>query len=148
MNIADWVDGGDPHDPARSLQQLTWLQEWGHGSTRRVLDLGCGEGRALVTLARAGHEVVGIDTNASALATCREGLGEIDAGLVEADFTAPKNGRSGPRPTRWRQIWPSSLFDCVFVFYGVGTCFWKAGGIRYSRSAQLRSWDDQQSWDD
>jgi SAM-dependent methyltransferase len=39
-----------------------------------VLEVGCGTGRILLPLARAGHEVVGVDTSAQMLARCRAKL--------------------------------------------------------------------------
>ena len=40
----------------------------------RVLELGCGSGRILVPLARAGHHVVGVDTSPHMLALACEKL--------------------------------------------------------------------------
>jgi SAM-dependent methyltransferase len=40
-----------------------------------VLELGCGTGRVLLPLARAGHEVTGIDQSRSMLARCEAKLG-------------------------------------------------------------------------
>ena len=37
----------------------------------QILDLGCGHGRLSIPLARLGHNVVGIDTNAIALSRAR-----------------------------------------------------------------------------
>jgi SAM-dependent methyltransferase len=44
------------------------------GPTGTVLDLGCGTGRLLFPLARAGHRVVGVDGSPAMLARCRERL--------------------------------------------------------------------------
>ncbi|MCP3902356.1 MAG: class I SAM-dependent methyltransferase [Planctomycetes bacterium] len=58
---------------------------------RRVLDLGCGAGRMLIPLARAGHECLGIDVRGDALERCREALAGSGsaADLHEGDFLAP-----------------------------------------------------------
>lgn len=40
----------------------------------RVLELGCGSGRVLVSLAQAGHEIVGMDVSSHMLALAREKL--------------------------------------------------------------------------
>ena len=85
MNIADWMDGGDPHDAVRSAQQGDWLKSWCGAGRRRVLDLGCGDGRMVVPLAVGGHDVVGMDCNADALDICRHRLGDADASLLHAD---------------------------------------------------------------
>jgi SAM-dependent methyltransferase len=54
----------------------------------RVLEVACGSGRALVPLARAGFEVVGIDLSPHMLALARSKLDTtgFDARLVEADM--------------------------------------------------------------
>ncbi|MDG2292587.1 MAG: class I SAM-dependent methyltransferase [Phycisphaerales bacterium] len=96
MNIADWLDGGDPHDAARSSAQSAWLQAWAESAPRRVLDLGCGTGRALIPLAKAGHDVVGFDRNAAALEICRADLGGATARLCDVDFTSPWPDCGGP----------------------------------------------------
>jgi SAM-dependent methyltransferase len=64
-----------------------------------LLELGCGTGRLLVPLARAGHSVVGLDLASHMLARCREKLGEEPAAvqervtLVQADMTSFHLGR-------------------------------------------------------
>jgi SAM-dependent methyltransferase len=45
----------------------------------RVLDLGCGTGRLLLPLARAGHHVIGVDHSSAMLDRCREKLSEESA---------------------------------------------------------------------
>jgi SAM-dependent methyltransferase len=74
----------------------------GQGSA--VLELGCGTGRVLIPLARAGHVVTGIDSSANMLARCRANLEKEPhavrerVSLLEADirdFDAPvPRGRS------------------------------------------------------
>jgi SAM-dependent methyltransferase len=59
-----------------------------------VLELGCGTGRLLLPLARAGHQVIGVDNSAAMLARARARLAaEPEAvrervTLVEADMTS------------------------------------------------------------
>lgn len=48
-----------------------WYQRRCSGS-QRILELGCGDGRVLLGLAKAGVEVVGIDSSQSMLARCAE----------------------------------------------------------------------------
>lgn len=66
-----------------------WVRRWSHliAPASTVLDVACGAGRHLRFLHALGHDVVGVDRNADALAAC-EGLGE----LVLADI------ESGPWP--------------------------------------------------
>ena len=64
-----------------------------------LLELGCGTGRVLLPLARAGHQVVGIDFAESMLARCRTKLKaepkEVRdrVALLEADMTSFDLGR-------------------------------------------------------
>ena len=63
-----------------------------------VLELGVGTGRVAIHLARAGHEVVGLDSSAAMLARLRANLGALlpDEGrvaVVEGDMTAFDLGR-------------------------------------------------------
>jgi SAM-dependent methyltransferase len=59
-----------------------------------VLELGCGSGRVLVPLARAGHRVVGVDASPHMLALARDKLARANLGpgervrLVEGDMRA------------------------------------------------------------
>jgi SAM-dependent methyltransferase len=55
-----------------------------------VLDLGCGIGRVLTPLVKAGYEVVGVDCSVDALEQCARTLAKsgLDARLVAADFLA------------------------------------------------------------
>jgi SAM-dependent methyltransferase len=54
------------------------------GRPLRVLDLGCGTGRAMAMLAAAGCRVVGVDLAAGALRVARRDLGP-DGRLIQAD---------------------------------------------------------------
>ncbi len=79
---ADWF----PLDDAQHQAQVAGLTQLLQAGP--ILDLGCGDGRTLVPLARAGLEVVGVDHDDFALAMCRQGLGEQQATLIEADLLA------------------------------------------------------------
>jgi SAM-dependent methyltransferase len=52
-----------------------------------VLELGCGAGRVCVHLARAGHEVTGLDRDADMLAAARGRADGLGLELVAADVT-------------------------------------------------------------
>lgn len=58
---------------------------------RRVLDLGCGNGRHVVHLARAGFAVAGLDISLSGLRLTRRWLAqqELQADTALADFRSP-----------------------------------------------------------
>jgi SAM-dependent methyltransferase len=61
------------------------------GGGKRILDLGCGDGRALVELAKAGHRMIGVDRDPAGLVRCLSALerSRASADLIEADFTDP-----------------------------------------------------------
>lgn len=56
------------------------------GHRGRVLDAGCGTGRVAVELARRGHDVVGVDLDASMLAVARRDGPDVP--WVQADLAA------------------------------------------------------------
>lgn len=77
------VAGADIHGEA------TFVRAYGPAS---VLDAGCGTGRVATELARHGIEIVGVDVDASMLATARRLAPELT--WVEADLTTLDLGRT------------------------------------------------------
>ena len=77
------ASGTDVHGEA------TFVRSYGPAS---VLDAGCGTGRVAVELARHGIEVVGVDADASMLATARRLAPNIT--WVQADLTELDLGRT------------------------------------------------------
>jgi SAM-dependent methyltransferase len=71
-----WVDGGLArlYDFFPNDADLPLYLELAAAQGRRVLELACGSGRILVPLARAGHEVVGLDASPDMLELAREKL--------------------------------------------------------------------------
>jgi len=53
------------------------------GANASVLEVGCGTGRISIPLARAGHEVVGLDYSAAMLARCRDKLASESQAVSE-----------------------------------------------------------------
>jgi SAM-dependent methyltransferase len=70
--------------------------EFHRRGVRRVLDLGCGNGRHVVHLAKAGFEMTGLDISISGLRLTRQWLSEegLDAHTILADFRSPLPLRS------------------------------------------------------
>lgn len=93
-----WLDAREPHDETHSRAQLEGLKRLLDPAPKRVLDLGCGFGRALAPLAAAGHALVGLDHDAEALRRCGARLAEAGstADLVEGDFLSAAALPDGP----------------------------------------------------
>ena len=70
------ASGADVHGEARYVDGLL-------PPSARVLDAGCGTGRVAVELARRGHRVTGVDSDASMLAVARR---DPSVTWVEADL--------------------------------------------------------------
>jgi len=68
----------------------------------RVLDAGCGQGTQLLHLARAGHQVTGLDTSAELLAACAADLAaeppEVAARVTLTEGPAQQAARLAPGP--------------------------------------------------
>ena len=71
-----WTDAGMArlYDAFQYDADLPWYLELAAAQGGRVLELACGSGRVLLPLARAGHEVVGLDSSPHMLALAREQL--------------------------------------------------------------------------
>jgi len=91
-------DDDAPFDPATDDAQRAGLRRLLDPAPRRVLDLGCGAGRTLVSLAEAGHDVIGIDMRGDALDRCRA---ELDAKGIGAEL----------RQGDFRDDWPPDAGD-------------------------------------
>lgn len=67
------------------------VEEFHRRGVRRVLDLGCGNGRHLVHLARAGFNVTGVDISPTGLGLASQWLSEegLQGDTVQADFRVP-----------------------------------------------------------
>jgi SAM-dependent methyltransferase len=78
--------------PYRDRQDVDFFVEMAQQSEGPVLEIGCGTGRVLIPTARAGIEIMGLDSSLSMLAICREKLGweppevRAKAELVEGDM--------------------------------------------------------------
>ncbi len=88
--------------PYRERDDVARHIEWARACGGPVLELGCGTGRVLVPIARAGIEIVGLDLSSRMLAICRDKLeaepAEVRARvrLIAGDMTAFDLGRSFP----------------------------------------------------
>ena len=82
MNARPDLGAIAPHDEARSAQQIAWLRDACQG--RRVLDLGCGEGRIASVIASEADRYLAVDHDPTVLAECRAAA--PDAEVQQADF--------------------------------------------------------------
>jgi len=90
-------DDWRPLDLADSARQVRGLIERLGESPRRILDLGCGDGRVLAPLADAGHDVIGVDSDPAAIDACRRRLQSRgrQATLLQIDFLRDWRGVEG-----------------------------------------------------
>ena len=70
----DWL----PMDEQQSKDQIQELLILLGDSPKRVLDIGCGNGRVLLPVALAGHIVTGIDIDPKAISACAQACAEVD----------------------------------------------------------------------
>lgn len=74
-------------------QDIPYILQLARQSEGPVLELGCGSGRLLIPLARAGHRVVGVDNSPAMLARARIRLQKLSSAqrmqvqLLSADMT-------------------------------------------------------------
>jgi SAM-dependent methyltransferase len=76
----------EPQATAAEIEFLTWaLQSLAQREVREVIDVGCGEGRMLLPLAREGLTMTGLDNSPDMLAICRTRLkrARLKAELIE-----------------------------------------------------------------
>jgi SAM-dependent methyltransferase len=86
--------------PYRARADIAFFVEEAARSGGPVLELGCGTGRVLIPIARAGVDIVGLDGSPAMLARCRETLAFEPAdvrnhvvGLIEGDMRRFRLGR-------------------------------------------------------
>lgn len=85
--------------PYRERADVSFYVEQARAAGGPVLELGCGTGRVLIPTARAGIEIVGLDSSAHMLAVCQRKLTEepgavqARAQLLEADMRDFSLGR-------------------------------------------------------
>ncbi len=92
----------DHHEDCEALHRI-FLQS----GVRRILDLGCGDGRHLVYFARLGYQMYGQDISPTAVELAQAWLaGEsLSADLAAGDMT--------------RILWPDSAFEAVLCIQAI-----------------------------
>ena len=66
MRMNDWF----PMDEVQSQVQIEYILRLLGEEPKAVIDIGCGDGRVLVPLASAGHQLTGIDIDEHAIEAC------------------------------------------------------------------------------
>ncbi len=86
----DWVAHADSNDYHNFFLMPKMLEMIGEVGTRKVLDLGCGEGSYSRELARRGAEVTGVDGSARLIEVARERAraGGLDVEYIYANASA------------------------------------------------------------
>lgn len=89
MNMpSDWR----PFDDRHAAAQLRGVRTLIGNPPQRILELGCGDGRILVPLIERGHEMIGVDSDPTALAAAQNN-GASPERLHLLDFTDPAAAR-------------------------------------------------------
>ncbi len=71
--VAEFYDHVPPY---KNRQDVAFYVDMARESGGPVLEIGCGTGRVLIPTARAGVDIVGLDSSERMLATCREKLSQ------------------------------------------------------------------------
>jgi SAM-dependent methyltransferase len=81
--MSDWL----PMDEGQSALQIEAILSLLPKDPQKVIDVGCGDGRILIPLAVAGHNMIGVDFDANAISACASRCSEldVDANLIDAD---------------------------------------------------------------
>ncbi|MBT4584396.1 MAG: class I SAM-dependent methyltransferase [Phycisphaerae bacterium] len=79
----EWMPMEEELSKAQIKEVLSLLGD----SPKRVLDIGCGNGRLLVPIALAGHDITGIDIDPEAISSCAAVCADadIDAKLIDGN---------------------------------------------------------------
>lgn len=99
MHVAFWKAELENERLDRDVRNAIDVAKLSHGSW--VLDLGCGNGRMSIALARRGMQVVGIDRSPDSISEARR-VGGGKCRFILAD---------------WRNIPATSRFDCVLFWF-------------------------------
>ena len=62
-------------------QEVAWYKTFACGTTGPVLELACGTGRLLISIAKEGYEVVGIDLSTTMIRLARERISQLPLGI-------------------------------------------------------------------
>ncbi|NIM95824.1 MAG: methyltransferase domain-containing protein [Anaerolineales bacterium] len=71
--VAEFYDYVEPY---QSRGDVSFYVEMALASEGRVLEIGCGTGRVLIPIARAGREITGLDLSPSMIETCRNNVSD------------------------------------------------------------------------
>ena len=117
--VAETYDRARPVYPAELFDDLEALAGLGPGA--RILEVGCGTGKATLPLAERGYRITGVELGAQLAATARRKLSPFPGvEIVNADFET------------WQA--PRADFDALLAF----TSFhWLDPATRYARSSSL-----------
>ncbi len=91
--VADLYDARRPDYPDELFDLVLTLA--GHSERARVLDVGCGTGKAAVGFARRGAAVVGVEPNEAMAAVARRHLGAFPGCTVVSSRFEDWDGRAG-----------------------------------------------------